>query len=724
MKKFITLTVLALTAMFTCNTQAAVTRLVYPIFKAWTDTSHPLSGGLLYTYEVGTTTPKATYTTEEATTPLPNPVVLDSLGEQTIFLSDPTKLVLKTSDDVTLWTEESVGESTPDTLTIETVIANDVQSPVIVKRVATFAELQAITPTPTVKAVYLEERGGGVLVWDEADQSTAISKDPKSCGYIPPGSDLTGASGAWVRQLDGEGSISVQNCGGVVGADATTAFIGAAEFLLNKTNPGGTIHVDGRFEVAAGQINFWDILAAGQGITVSDGYLPNGELVRGTAINLKGDGWDASEVEVTGTGDAFVWGIFVAINEQRAMTGNVDSISFRGPGEIGHTSQVLIAGAQGFTTTTNVLAGTTDTGVTALSFETCVPGTSVTRCRFRYFQKAVDNRFGFGLNFDSTIQYCNIGVKIGSSSTTWTIGSNTEIELCAVGIWSSNSIKGYIGPCVIEANIAGCDVLLEQTRFMVIDGTWFEGSLQNVVARGSQFSPSTPNDSFAFRDVVGLNVDSNGGLINFRAVGCAMNTLGESFSVNTGEQFSNIIYERCTADRGLFDVSTITVDGIATLDDIRIIGGTISGDSADFISREPLVRRDFGSATAPSVPNKAFGLIVPNEEVTARIEIEGYWAPDSTDYKKRSFKYVGVMSRAVGAGTDIEFSAVESAATTYTTGTNVPGTIVVPTTTITGAVGEEQLVDIEFLLGTAVSGLGNTFWTCTIDQETDAINFE
>lgn len=40
----------------------------------------PLSGGLIYTYEAGTTTPWATYTSEAGTTPNANPIVLDSAG--------------------------------------------------------------------------------------------------------------------------------------------------------------------------------------------------------------------------------------------------------------------------------------------------------------------------------------------------------------------------------------------------------------------------------------------------------------------------------------------------------------------------------------------------------------------------------------------------------------------------------------------------------------------
>lgn len=41
---------------------------------------NPLSGGLVYTYAAGTTTPQTTYTSSSGSTPQPNPIILDSAG--------------------------------------------------------------------------------------------------------------------------------------------------------------------------------------------------------------------------------------------------------------------------------------------------------------------------------------------------------------------------------------------------------------------------------------------------------------------------------------------------------------------------------------------------------------------------------------------------------------------------------------------------------------------
>ena len=66
------------------------------------DAGAPLSGGLLYTYEAGTTTPKATYTTSVGDIVNANPLVLDSVGRGTMFLDGSYKFDLRTSADVTV----------------------------------------------------------------------------------------------------------------------------------------------------------------------------------------------------------------------------------------------------------------------------------------------------------------------------------------------------------------------------------------------------------------------------------------------------------------------------------------------------------------------------------------------------------------------------------------------------------------------------------------------
>lgn len=90
--------------------------LINPIFQFFDNAGEPLSGGLVYTYAPGTTTPKTTYTDENLSVPNANPIVLDSGGRCVIFLTDGQeyKFVVKTSTGVTLKTVDEV--KSPSTL--------------------------------------------------------------------------------------------------------------------------------------------------------------------------------------------------------------------------------------------------------------------------------------------------------------------------------------------------------------------------------------------------------------------------------------------------------------------------------------------------------------------------------------------------------------------------------------------------------------------------------
>jgi len=70
---------------------------------------NPLSGGKVYSYAAGTTSPLVTYTDESGGTPNTNPVILDSRGEAEIWLGVASyKLKLTTSTDVEIWTVDNI----------------------------------------------------------------------------------------------------------------------------------------------------------------------------------------------------------------------------------------------------------------------------------------------------------------------------------------------------------------------------------------------------------------------------------------------------------------------------------------------------------------------------------------------------------------------------------------------------------------------------------------
>ena len=79
----------------------------------FTNSGVPLTGGKLYTYAAGTTTPLASYTTSAGSTARTNPIVLDSAGRvpdggEIWITSAQYKFVLKDSTDVLIATYDNV----------------------------------------------------------------------------------------------------------------------------------------------------------------------------------------------------------------------------------------------------------------------------------------------------------------------------------------------------------------------------------------------------------------------------------------------------------------------------------------------------------------------------------------------------------------------------------------------------------------------------------------
>jgi hypothetical protein len=87
-----------------------------------------LSGGKLYTYAAGTTTPQATYTSSAGTTPHANPIILDSAGRVPggeIWLTNGQtyKFTVETSASVLIGTYDNI-KGINDTSGITPVIYN------------------------------------------------------------------------------------------------------------------------------------------------------------------------------------------------------------------------------------------------------------------------------------------------------------------------------------------------------------------------------------------------------------------------------------------------------------------------------------------------------------------------------------------------------------------------------------------------------------------------
>lgn len=77
------------------------------------DNGNPLAGGLIYTYQAGSSTPETTYTTVAASIAHSNPIVLDAAGrvptgEIWLLAGVSYKFVLKTAGDILIATYDNI----------------------------------------------------------------------------------------------------------------------------------------------------------------------------------------------------------------------------------------------------------------------------------------------------------------------------------------------------------------------------------------------------------------------------------------------------------------------------------------------------------------------------------------------------------------------------------------------------------------------------------------
>jgi len=159
------------------------------------DNGKPLSRGKLYFYEVGSSTPKATYSNSSLTTANTWPVVLDADGRQPdVFFGGAAKLVIQSAAGVQIDTSDPVY---PVQSTVSVVVGSEAGV-----TVETWADLMLIESdtdfsTCTLLGFYAPgDGGGGQFYWDSTSEAT-----PNIGTVVQPTATL--GAGRWLRIFDG-----------------------------------------------------------------------------------------------------------------------------------------------------------------------------------------------------------------------------------------------------------------------------------------------------------------------------------------------------------------------------------------------------------------------------------------------------------------------------------------------------------------------------------------
>jgi len=207
------------------------------------DNGKPLSRGKLYFYEVGSSTPKATYSNSSLTTANTWPVVLDADGRQPdVFFGGAAKLVVQSAAGVQIDTSDPVY---PVQSTVTVVVGDEAGV-----TVETWDDLMLIESDTDFSICTMlgfnepGDGGGGVFYWDSTSVATA------DIGTIVQPTATVGA-GRWLRVYSGPVSIKWF---GAVGDGSTDDWAAYRNTLRFCSLNGKTMYIpEGTFFIGIGQ---------------------------------------------------------------------------------------------------------------------------------------------------------------------------------------------------------------------------------------------------------------------------------------------------------------------------------------------------------------------------------------------------------------------------------------------------------------------------------------
>lgn len=164
-----------------------------PKFRAFDSNGAPLAGGMLYTYEAGTTTPKATFSTEAGDVENTNPVVLDSDGYADVWLGDGGyKFTLTTREDVTIWTVDNIGGTSSIAFG---ALVNAIDSNTAITNLYANS-VNICTSSPTLSLLSASSAGEGFYFSVKNQGSGVITIDPDAAETINGNATLDIEAGA------------------------------------------------------------------------------------------------------------------------------------------------------------------------------------------------------------------------------------------------------------------------------------------------------------------------------------------------------------------------------------------------------------------------------------------------------------------------------------------------------------------------------------------------
>lgn len=212
------------------------------IYTAFDNNGDPLAGGLLYTYEAGTTTPKQTFNSRDESSANTNPIVLDSAGRAQIWLdSGSYKFVQHNSDDVLVWETDDITGGAGNVFGSQVVNISSNKTINTTEENYIFNATAALTVTlPSAS----EAEEGFVVTVKNSSASSSVIIDPDGSETINGSATLTLSSGVYaIIVSDGTNWITLDTAGFVILAGNNT--ITGNNTISGSTTFTGTVEIQG-----------------------------------------------------------------------------------------------------------------------------------------------------------------------------------------------------------------------------------------------------------------------------------------------------------------------------------------------------------------------------------------------------------------------------------------------------------------------------------------------
>jgi hypothetical protein len=225
----------------------------YPKFKAFDTAGNALAGGKLYTYQAGTSTNLATYTTPAASVANANPVIMDANGEADVwYLARSYKLVLKDANDVVQWTVDNFdGSSLVITGALDEIKGSDIASAATIDLSTATGNFVHITGTTTITGVTLGVGAERTVVFDGI-----LTLTHNATSLILPGNQniITAAGDRAIIRGESTGNVRVIayiRAAAAVPNQAKGADIASAATVNLDAATGDFVHITGTTTITA-----------------------------------------------------------------------------------------------------------------------------------------------------------------------------------------------------------------------------------------------------------------------------------------------------------------------------------------------------------------------------------------------------------------------------------------------------------------------------------------